>query len=717
MNIPVVKVTVDDARAYGRATNPGYGCDLPFITGGYSPWSLLEGNCEIIPSLQAIGPRGLAKRIDMLDSRWTVAAGQWDFKAKPAGKPVTAYAHMYSGAVGAVGRIVSVDDFPPCWCAWVYRYVPPTGSVLNCDFSIKMRGKGLGYPSWRLVVPSQSTAGKWPYLNRDPFSNGKALEVAYLEEDTTSGMDSGWQQYIIWCELTLNQWILAVSINGRPASQAWVYTPPGTDVGNPFLLDSVGNPTPICDNGKLEIQTQGQQIMVAVAPITYPVYSEAHLKQFWPLDTRLGNVATATADGVVVTPAGTDASVTLDTAASNSLGPRVELYSDTHVRPVCGVVSIQLPATIGDVTTAPWVSTGNLLKGGIHYTRRCTWKGNDLRATLYDLDGSLAWIGNNVVTLEVGTQTTGGVTPTLRKLMTCYLRGPIRDRNGEALVANIRKGGTDYPLPLEVQIEAADFAGSRMKRKDMIFHQSYGGTEFPVAFKTIGNRLGFSDSRITVDASYDGVYLHTPQIIGEPALVWGAGDRPEEALDTMCAEVYARWGLDVEGKLFAKPAPIYGGTPDFVLDSSTTDETKEIRAFQSRRDMEEFVNEVYTLTGPEGYRQIGWARNLLSEDTPGNADFVGDNLQLVERLERTCADAQSLAAVTLGKRTMFQDVLSWRPAQSVAVDPGMFCTTRLANSQVVYDAVYFVVEENGDIDIDEPNALGWQQEFRMVRVS
>lgn len=714
---PVVKLTLDKPNTYGRAYPPGWAGDFLFSPPGQScPWQMC--GCEYLPSLKSIAPRGYPERRHMSLSgtllptetgdppytAWDVEAGLWDDRAVPDCHPRTRWLHMYSGAANVVGRVVSTQTFAPRLCVWIARHQPTLGTTLpSCDVSVKLKGLGQGYPSWRVVIPTRSEKTKGPYLNFDAISSGQAKEVSRFDQDSTAGLEGGWQVYILCMELTLNQWIMSLSIDGTPAPEPWVYTVPGTDVGNPHLHDGAGDPTPICGTGYVEVQTQGQQVYVAMAPFAYPLFAEAYLSSYFPLNSDLGDVTRSSspivAEAVIAAPTGTDAYVEVD-KDGNSIAPRVSLGStDNTTRPVCGVVGVSLPALIVDVDSDPWVSTAKKqLTGNITLVRRSTCRGNTLSATLRDPTAALTWKGNEVCIFEAEWQTTGAA-PTLRKLFTGYVTGPSR-----------RQDGGD---PLEVSIEAADFVGSRMAKKKMVFTRSFGGMLFTDALNEIGNRLGFSADRILcTDAA--GVYLQTPQVIGEQALYWGADDSPEEALDAICKEVSRQWGIDKDGCLFARTAPVYS-TPTLVLDAADLEPEEYILAYEAQRNIEEFANNVYIITGGEGRRSIGWARTVGSETTDTDAAYVGDNLQYVETLESSYANAQTLATLTLGKRSTFQLQLTWRTFGGT-LDPGNWVQVTNFGAQVPDDAVFLVVEARDEFELNAPTLAGWQTTYQMVRI-
>ena len=735
MRAPVLTLTVDDPRALGRATQPGWSGDFLFgPQANADPWQ--HQGTEYLPSLKAAAPAGFVVLQDMAlqgqalpqtDAAtglmyWDIETGSWD------GHPIpidygTRFLHMYNGGASETGSVRCEADIPPVWYAVVYCYAMRADRVLPGYWSLTMEGLGGGYPSWQLVVPRGSEQYQHPYLVLDPYGNGYPRPVAICESCNTSN-DRGWTEYQVWCELTANQWIIRIAVNGKSMEEPWVYTPSGCDVGNPVLLDIAAMPTPIASPGPVVFETAGQQAMFSLYDWRYPIFSECFTKRFFPIDVRLGDPARGTqpltADAVAVQPTGTIGGVAYEYAATcevevdtttedDAIGPRVRFLAQhdgsyaSWMRAVCGLVGVTLPAVIGDTETDPWVSTGtNQLGSKVELVRRSTGKGAELRATIRDDLGAIDWKGNNVVTFEVGYQDAGGGAPSLRKLFTGHLLGPARQKEGGD--------------PLLLAIEAQDFAGSRLPRKDMIFSRSFGGLLFETAFRELGNRLGFSDDRIDVHASLAAVYLPTTQIIGEPHLAYGAGDKYDDALDLICKTAGCRWLINADGDLVADIFPAYGGVPDFTLDSTTLDEDDMLWAFEAKSEMGEFANNTYCVTGTEGYRQFGWARDGDSESDDTDDAFVGDNLQLVEILEQVHADADTIATATLGKRAQFAQMLVWKPVTAVEVDPGYFVEAQIANAQVPTGAVYLVTEARDSFELDQPNDFGWEQQFTMVRV-
>ncbi len=725
MNRPVVKLTVDDPRALGSINKPGWaGSFLPDFAGNL-PQGWRFCGTEYIPSLKAIGPAGFVQRRDMWlgsgdapDNYYGWAADEitWDDQAQPAGSPRTRFLHFYDGTPDATGRVVSTDLFSPNWCAWIYRYVPSSENSLPSAFSIRMNGLGLGYPSWRISVPTQTqseNAEKRPYLSYDAFGNYHEKVVSRWDDaPANGGLNSSWAEYVIWCEQTANQWIITIAVNGEWSGAAWVYTPPGCDVANPYVLDAAGNPTPVCGSGTIEIETIGQQLMASFAPMYYPVYSEVYLQRYWQLNTDLGDVANVTVDAVVVKPAGTDAACDVETNASdNSFGPRVSFgYAagyqdgDNTKRAIMGLVNATLPATLNAAApdASPWTSEGKHAQGTIRYTRRATWRGNTVSATFRDPEAAAAWLGNEVVTLEAAYQTAAGVTPTLRKLFTGYLAAPTRTKDG----------GKDLLL----RLEASDFCGSRMGRRSAIFYPAFDSVDFYDAVHLVGNRLGFSAAQVSCSDAQGDITLPYNQLLGEPVMQFGAEANPEEVLDALCRYAGRVWGIDATGKLFTRAPYAYTGTPDFTLDSDTATEAEIIGYFENTRDMQEFANSVFAVTGPEGYRSFGWAQDTDSQTDDTADDFAGDTLTYVEVAERAWADAETLADAVLAKRAQIGQQLIWRPLKAQALDPGMFVKAQLEDSQVPADSVWLLVEENGEFDAQPGNQFGWAQTWTAVRV-
>lgn len=698
--IPVAKMTIDDPRALGNLSKPGWAGDFLFSPpGNQSPWCYSD--TEYIPEMHAAAPIGIARRTDMSFGDWQVLTGQWDDKAQPATFPRVTYLHAYDGSVGAVSSVVSKADFYPRWCGWFYVHVPPAGTLSTqaCDFSILMRGDFDG-PAWRIVIPTRNLANKYPRLTKGGVYQQPMTEQTRCDVDTTESSEAGWREIIVWCEATLNTWIMGFRING--AYTRWVYTPPGQDVAGT---------TELCGQGPIEVQSQGQQLMFALAPIQYPTMSEVFKRTYFSITAALGDVTDAdtppTPSAVVVKPTGTDCWVDVENDGSNGIIPRVSFVNDKNHRAVCGLVSVYMDGKF-DATDhgleTPWTSVGKTWQKGdaVEYTRRSSWRGNSLEFKLYDPTGALTWKGNDVIQLEAAYQTTGD-PPVLSTFFTGYITSPERDRTS--------------PVNMPVRITASDFFGARMPHKKMIFMPSFGGMLFGDAIAIIGNRLGFKTANISVDASYATTYLPGSQVLGEPTLAWGPEASPEEALDILCRSVGAYCGITTGGVLFANPLLTYSAPADYTLDSDATDSGDFVRHIRYQRGNEEFANNCYVITGTHGYQTIAWARDSASEDDDTADDFIGDNWQRVDVLERTFANATTLATASLVVSSKFAEVIEWEPVEAqVALQPGKFVKCQIENMQVETDSIWYITEERTTIDPWLPDAGGWHQKFTMVRV-
>lgn len=698
--VPCAEVTVGDPRSLGALTKLGWAGDFVFAPPGapYQPWR--HRDTEYVPELKAVAPAGRVVRRDMSLADWQVQAGAWDDRARPATSPRTTFLHAYSGAVAAVSRVVSTASFGPNWCGWFYRYVPPAGTLTAnpCDFSIKLCAES--GPQWRLVIPTRNIEAKYPRLLRAEAAGLAAVEVSRCDVDTTASEDSGWQEYVIWCEQTLNSWIIVVQTSS--AATRWFHTPPGTDVADTTAV--------LCSAGPLEVQSQGQQLMFAIAPIRYPPLSECYLRSYYTVSSDLADLAspaqTPTSQAVIVAPAHSDAWVEVETNAANALAPRVTFVNHEDTRAVCGVVSVIVPPQFATGSYGePWSSAGGnaTFREGdtIEYVRRSCWRGNEFSLLLRDPSGGPGWRGNEVCGLKAGYQTTAE-GPVLTPLVTGYLVGPERDRRG--------------PVEAEVSLRVADYFGARMAHKSMLLMPSFARMTFGEAFEIIASRLGFAAAQRELDEALAAVVLPGPQVPGEQSLYWGGETSPEEALDVLARCVGASIGIDASGRLFARPRATYS-SPAYTLDSDATAAGDVVRHIRYQRDLEHFANNCFVITGSEGWRQMGWARDSASESTATAADFIGDQFISVESVGQAFASASALAAASLQVRARFAEVIQWQPARAHAdLAPGQFVKVQVEGMQIAADSIYYVTEERGKIVPTWRDAGGWQQQFAMVRV-
>ncbi len=712
MRVPIATVTVDEPTALSLLNAPGWSGDFRFVEDDFKGdvWELggiggTGGRAEYIPSMEAIGPQGQVERVDMNLADWTVNAGSWVDTARPAMNPRTQFLWAYDGTPDTAAAVESKDDWRPQWCAWVGRYAPPEGTTQPCWFAFEMLGDGVN-PAWALVVPTWDPDGRtWPYLMRDdvPYGAGSyytyqdyAAMVSHLEVDTV--LDTAWAEYIIWCELTLNQWIIRMTVNGSPISEPWVYQVPDYSIIDP---DS----TP-CGEGKLRICSQGQQLMAAVAPITYPTYSYARPRQYSVLAEGFGDPSHILAEALWQGATGTTVVVSADVSGQN-VRPLVEFGNPVGSRAVCGLVSMVLPADLGSASINPWTSTGtNQLMDGVQYTRRITWRGNSMNFTVRDPDGALDWKGNNVVTLDLGWQESAegygypyAYDPTMRRVFTGYITDIKR-----------RKTGTE---DLVLEITAEDYWGARMPHKSMVYMASFGGQLFAEAFADVANRLGFREDQIDcVDA--ENVRLSTAEIIGRQTFAFAAEDNPGDALDAFCKERGWRCGIDAEGNIFAAMPYAYSGTPDFILDQDTVTEADVVTDLSAGLDLSEFANSVVAYVGPEEQRSEKWLADEDSWQLSSTDDYIGDLWWRIEKRERglgqTMADA--VAAAVLAKVSTFRQVITWE-TEGRDLSPGQFVQVQVDVPGVETDSVYMITEEQGFVRFDD---LEWSQTFTMVRV-
>lgn len=698
-SVPVAKVTINDPRHLGAVLKMGWAGDFPFATAetaaaGRPPlWQYL--GCREIPEQRAIISDMYPLWADMTLADWQVQAGDWDDRARPSTNPRVRFLHAYSGAVGSTSRVVSTKKFGPNWCAKIYRHVPPagTGADAACDFSIKMAADS--GPTWRIVIPTQNRSNKYPRLMRSASYGLPAYEWSRLDLDTCSGEQTSWQEYVIWCEQYLCCWEIVVAVNGT--ATRWFYRPPGGDIA-----DATAS---LCGTGPIEIQSHGQQLMVALAPLEAQRWSQAYLRVPLAVDTGLADLTDADQapqrQYVAVTPTGTDAIMDIDIAAP-TIAPRITLISNGTARPLVGCTSVIVPPKFDSVTyDSEWTSTGVLFGQGdsIEYIRRSSRRGSEFSLTLHDAEGTLTPAANGVCTLAAAYQTTGEA-PTLMDLVTGYLVGTERDRTSQV----------DMQLPLRI----VDFFGSRMPRKRMIYMPSFARMAVGDALTIIGNRLGFPTTQIDAGA-FAPTVLPGPQVLGELAMFWGAEASPEEALDEIARCAGAIIGIDGSGKLTMTSQPVYGSA-DYTLDSDTTTPGEIVRHIRYSQELDRFVNNMFVFTGSEGWRQTGWARDAASEATSSADDFIGDQFIECESFERTYYSAATLATNLLAYRGRFAEVIEWQPLQAhVDLAPGKFVKAQIEQMQITADSIWYITEERGTIIPTLKDAGGWQQRFTMVR--
>ena len=704
MRTPRATITVDDPRALGRHTALGFSRDFPWVPpeGGFAQLWQFEG-CEYIPSQQAVGPRGGATRVDMDIADWTVAAGSWTDRARLAMTPRTLWLWAYNTLETAPAGIQSNDDYPAGICVWVQAQAANESSTVTEKYlNIVLTGAGGTEPAWGIFIPTGPGPYKFPllmYYDAGVYTATPTIVSEYDEWAGGGGIQSTARDYIVWIEPTAHQWIIGLAVNGQWGARPWVYQPPGMSPAD-ALTDPLAVPGPV------QLQTSGQAALFAVAPIVYPEESTARTRAYYDVTSILGAAATAYTRGVVYMPLGTDVDFDIDLDGT-AVRPVVtmETTGDHTIRPVVGATTVAIPAVIGDVVSAPWssASRANSLLDVIEYTRRCSWRGNELRGRVLDSEG-LDWTGNNVVQLTAAWHETGGAEPSQEVLFTGYLQAPRHETATER----------EYP---EVEIEALDWAASRGLSQFCANMAQLGGYEFASAFVELGMRAGFAAANIDVDGSHGGYTLPIGSVIGERMFWWRDDEPITTALDALCASIGWRWGIRPNGDLFTEPYPAYGGTPDYTIDLSGgyLDEDEFIESLSVYRDMSKFANVVHCALGPHYfYRGNGVGYSFESVSDPASEWFVGSVMAAVEQRDQYGSDtvAATLAGIIRDRRLRTVRTIELTCARREELAPDAFVEV-IGVDGVTDGAIYYVTEERGRIIMDE---LDWFQEITMVEV-
>ncbi len=691
MNTPRATITVDDPRAHGRHTAIGYARDIPFVPPGSGQVQLWQfDDAEYIPSQMAVGPRGSATRVDMDVDDWTVIAGSWTDRARLAQTPRTRWLWNYNTLEAAAAGIQSNDDYPCQLCVWVgVQAANENSAVANKYVQIGLVGDGGTDPAYAIFLPTGPGDHKFPALAY--YASGVYdTPVTVSEYDEWAGGGdtiSAARDIVVWIELTAHQWIIQLSVNGQWGNRPWVYQPPGIDVGDTLT-------EPLHPSGPVQLQTSGQAALFAVAPIVYPARSYAYLKQRLAIPPICGAAASSYSDPVAWTPAGTSVTPSTD-VDGDAAAPVVQMDTTlANLRPLVGVTPLVVDAVIGDVQSDAWSSAtrADSLIGVINYTRRSSWQGNQLRATVRNTE-ALEWLGNEVVTLAAAWATTETPAPELVTLFTGYLLEP---RHIAATVWD----------ESEVVIEALDWSATRGRRQHCINMRDLGSMAFADAFTELALRAGFAADRIDIDAGHGDHILPTGTVLGERVMHWRDDELISTALDAICADIGWRWGIRANGDIFAEPFPVYGGMPDVTLDGD--DDEQFVAEWTIERDMEQYTNLVATYLGSdEFYRGAALAYSYAGIQRLGMLQHV-----IMREQQGRSVEALALAGRELERRLRVGAVAQFECRRIAGIVPDAF--VEVQNIEGVDDGtVFMVVEEDGSIDLD---GLDWMQRVRMVEM-
>ena len=708
LRIGVAEAVFDNADADARIDSNGHGFginwdfDEPRYHGGpgydQTPWPLWNyggGDCEYIPAIKGVGPRGRPEWVDMAEVNLPTSIGDWyttlnsDMwkERKPFGSSNTTAMHYFDGHADQEGEIASKVTFG---FHNVFRFLlsaPPQDQTSKMYIGIEMAMQATSY-SFQFIIPilggdtKETTSDVYKYMQLWRAINPDGYEL--LDEWQTGGARAGSEkqgpsELIVWwdfdadhCHISLDHY-----------ESGFVYYEKGlTDPANGLIA-----------RGPIRIKMVGITGFVQAAQVKFPDGATIETNTTRYVDGDYSPYLFVPAwinqaeddihvREIVDTPPSTTATGDYIYDGEVYQGQVAFTTTDPYQRAVCSLVQqyhdpVQVSGGSSEDTTE---GDAQLLKLSGRVTDR--WREASCHGELLASAGEWPHKGNEKVTAKA-TQDTGDTVTTVNQF-TGYVTDPRKSRRGSREVGKAR-----------YEFEAEDGIAARLRHKRMLFHPSYGGWSLPDAFTYILQRCGITTDQIDVTAIPSDWILPTGKFGSPPLFSYAHDTNVVSALDSMIHGQGLIWGVDQDGKYFIKIRPAYSGTPDFTLDDDTATPADVIREITASRPLADRINHIAVFVG-SGVEQASWSHyDGATLDDNTDPHFIGDDFW--EVITDTEADPDRILAIADYYRTELmyaKHMLEWTTTFKEALFPDMFVkVATIENCDIPDDTVFRITEK------------------------
>jgi len=648
-------------------------------------WDTSSGgqyNVEVIPELNAVGPRGICGREDM--TLYDGQTGDWERtnhqglpncsnlwkEVYPVGHPRAKclFYHdargAYDASAGYFGEVTSRRAWPeePSFILRAYRYAPnptlPHGGY--CYLEVQLLGDS-ETGQWSLVLPVAGTEAQARYP-RLGWRLTPDDEWQVLREFRTDPHEVGalrgkpFEQLLTW-ETVDGHFLL--NLDGR---RQVFYVPPDLRVAN----------EPLVPAGPVRIIVYGHAAIVNLTPIRYPQGDVAECfiarADYFPVDnTIFGDEPSLRAVACEPPGAAANAGATVTTVGDEDRWvPKVSFFSTSpERRAVAYLHEMDFPPTISAGSTDPYETQGENVVVRAQGELTDGWRSAHCRVVL-DLDRDAvtslpAWKGNNKLTVTAGWD--DGESTDVATQFTGYL----------VESAHVRRG--DRPERVSLVLNARD-GFLRLERKYWQHLGSFAGWTLEAAFHRVLNQCGVPDSIITFAGDSSLAIPYGPRK-ADLRFDFAEDLGVPEGLDRLVQACGYVWGVDQTGTWFCREPVSYGGTPDFILDDDTLEAEDVAFALRSEtiRDAapasRSFANSVFVRIDRGAEQDLAWRRDADSHQGPDADDFIGDDWWHVF-VGYDEQSASALAERLLAERHQRQKMLHFRCSGRAALFPDHF---------------------------------------------
>jgi len=714
----------------------------PGVYGGNEEAEARHDGTEYIEAIRGVKPAGWLPQGDMTwatgsegEGRgWWRDYGNWRRTRVAILDKRPQFADMYNADPLAVGIISTNWLVQPNFGIVTARAAPPKRDDDTASSSYILVSYLTEGHMYEWFVPIADQTYKYPFMLATNRTTGYSEVLSTWQGAGSSQYKTANEELVdeFWFELLDGAWV----IRRLGVDNAWVIRP--------------STPWPI-PAGRLVISVVGVPCKVYAAEIEYPSSSSVTGRPWLLLNDQLYNVAaedrswhnhswepndywyvrTTAETGSVgeldrdclnaclaayetcVTDAGDDpdaiqACITGYNTCTEACGlvGSIEIaakttftYGHTAAKnscPVCYVATMAINAHRQAANSSPVSLTGDQDVQSLSYSLNASGRGQSATISVRDTAGSRTWQGQELVTVSIGKHGDAKAQK---------FQGHVGD------LGRLREGEREVGTAAYITLPVQDPIDARLSKKYMAWVTAAGGDQLATWVHATLYNAGEPAARLTdilamVDTVDDPVIpIGLPQ--DEHAHAYDPTATVPDALDQVVGSMGREWGWDAEtSQYFLRVRPSYSGTRDWLLDDDTATAADFAWMVEHTSSREEFRNYLLLIVATGGREQsVLWA-DQPSHLTSSSSNFIGCDLWEVIR-ETDMATGLEAGWRRWNELGEMPSRIKWSMTPDTSLGPNKFVQVQVSKMNITTDAIYRIVEEEGDM----PDRFSARQTF------
>jgi hypothetical protein len=707
---PTAELSFDVADELGRIDKHGFGFDWTFPADrqqrpserrSFSPLWKLDG-CEIVPGLDLLGLQGTALPEDQSLDDWSFPVGtsgrygNWRLERPDSNPSVTWLSYTRSEPNERGVAVRGAPETAPRYCVHLIDFVPPPSQTLEVSTIIELRGVGEEDAiSYRLKIPHQSAAAKWPTLSYaegaiDDSTTWTQVDRMERVAAMSAGLETRPRRRSVWIESTDGCLVIMYGDLKEP----WIYRP-----------DAFAIPTA----GLVAVEFEGHAGMANLAQIVYPETGTAEPYRSASRPTFIDAAA-----GTYKWSESFYSNGTVGVEESIGGGPEtwftrpiITLTRGDSVndRPLVSVVHEVRDATLSaprsDPKTTQTQATAMVAADKDpaelqSLTWRRTWRrGWTFSANLRDPHG--IWAAYLKPNMPVD------ITAGWAGLKTAIMKGYIERPKA------VKQATREQGITPTWRISGRDFIGARMQGKKYMLWPCSPLSDGPPS-RVNGRwyldewaqwwltRCGFGGT-FTCPADYE---VRAIDDQGVKELAWDFDQETEvhKGLDAVFRSMgLSPLSVDTSGNLYTEEDAIYSSA-DFTLDESTATGDDLINRVKAEVEDDDFRNFIVALA-KDGTAHVAFDEDSIADETD---DFFIADVWMEILSADDARDPEVQAAVRLTQAMRTKRLFKWTRDLKTDLPPGSWVDVTVPNVGVPANTIYRVIQDQGNQQAGNMNA-------------